>query len=81
MNLIQESQYKHVEKGIEENIRRVVRSGVQLSCTETRFQKCSQRFKDSFKHSMLSLSMAYNAISCKKNQRHPKKIKIADFTL
>ena len=62
MNLIQESQYKHVEKGIEEYIRRGVRSGVQLSCTETRFRKCSQSDKNGSKHPILSLSMGYNVI-------------------
>ena len=40
---------------------RGVRSDAQLSCTETRFQ--------SAKHPMLSVTMAYKAISCKKNQR------------
>ena len=49
------------------DLRRGVRSGVQLSCTETRFQKCSQSAKNSSKHPMLSISMAYNMNS--KNQK------------
>ena len=81
MNLIQESQYKHVEKGIKEYIRRGVRSGVQLSCTETRFRKCCKSGKNGSKHPMLSISIAYNVISCKKIERNTQKIKIADFTM
>ena len=81
MNLIQESQYKHVEKGIEEYIRRGVRSGVQLSCTETRYQKWPQSGKNGSKHIMLSISITYNVISSKKIQRNTQKIKIADFTM
>ena len=30
---------------------------------------------------MLSISMAYNVISCKKIERNTQKIKIADFTM
>ena len=60
---------------------RGVRSDVQLSCTETRFQKCSQSGKNGSKHPMLSISMAYNMISCKKVERNTQKIKIADFTM
>ena len=62
-------------------IRRGVRSGVQLSCTETRFQKCTQSGKNGFKHPMLSISMAFNVISCKKVERNTQKLKIADFTM
>ena len=51
-------------------IRQGVRSGVQLSCTETRFQKSSQSRKNGSKDPMLSISMAYNVVSCKKS---PKK--------
>ena len=47
-------------------LRRGVRSDAQLSSTETRFQKCSQSGKNGSKHPMLSISMAYNVISCKK---------------
>ena len=38
---------------------RGVRSDAQLSCTETRFQKCSQSGRNGSKHPMLSISMAY----------------------
>ena len=62
-------------------IRRGVRSDAQLSCTETRFQKCSQSAKNGSKHPMLSISMAYNVISCKKVERNTQKLKIADFTM
>ena len=44
---------------------RGVRSDAQFSCTDTRFQKCSQSGKNGSKHPMLSISMAYNVISCK----------------
>ena len=48
-------------------LRRGVRSG------DTRFQKCSQSGKNGSKHPMLSTSMAYSVISCKKNQpKHSK---------
>ena len=54
-------------------LRRGVRSGVQLSCTETRFEKCSQCGKNGRKHEMLLVSMAYKVISCKKNpKKHSK---------
>ena len=53
----------------------------QLNCTETRFQKCSQSGKNGFKHPILSISMAYNVISCKKVERNTQKLKIADFTM
>ena len=57
----------------ESNVGRGVRSGVQLIYTETRFQKCSQSGKNGSKHPMLSISMAYNVISCKKNpKKHSK---------
>merc|ERR1711963_1041906 len=62
-------------------IRRSVRSDAQLSSTETRFQKCSQRGKNGSKHPMLSISMAFNVISCKKVERNTQKLKSADFTM
>ena len=62
-------------------IRRGVRSDAQLRSTETRFQKCSQSGKNGSKHPMLSISMAYNVISCKKVERNTQKLKIADFTM
>ena len=62
-------------------MRRGVRSDVQLSYTETRFQKCSQGGKNGSKHPMLLISMAYNVISCKKIGRNTQKIKISDFTM
>ena len=62
-------------------LRRGVRSDAQLSSTETRFQKCSQSGKNGSKHPMLSISMAYNVISCKKVERNTQKLKIADFTM
>merc|ERR1711884_498639 len=57
------------------HIRRGVRSDAQLSSTETRFQKCSQSGKNGSKHPMLSISMAYNVISCKKSKETVKKSK------
>ena len=60
---------------------RGVRSDAQLSSTETRFQKCSQSGKNGSKHPLLSISMAYNVISCKKVERNTQKLKIADFTM
>ena len=63
------------------SLRRGVRSDAQLSSTETRFQKCSQSGKNGSKHPMLSISMAYNVISCKKVERNTQKLKIADFTM
>ena len=57
-------------------LRRGVRSGVQLSCTETRFQKCSQSGKNGSKHPMLSILMANNvnlALELSKHQKYPKK--------
>ena len=62
-------------------LRRGVRSDAQLSSTETRFQKCSQSGKNGSKHPMLSISMAFNVISCKKVERNTQKLKIADFTM
>ena len=50
-------------------IRRGARSDAQLMPTETRFQKCSQSGKNGSKHPILSISMAYNVISCKKNRK------------
>ena len=49
--------------------------GSQLSCTETRFQKCSQSGKNGSKHPMLYISMAHNVISCKKSKKTLKKSK------
>ena len=60
---------------------RGVRSDAQLSSTETRFQKCSHSGKNGSEHPMLSISMAYNMISCKKVERNTQKLKIADFTM
>ena len=60
---------------------RGVRSDAQLRPTETRFQKCSQSGKNGSKHPMLSISMAFNVISCKKVERNTQKLKIADFTM
>ena len=62
-------------------IGRGVRSDAQLSSTETRFQKCSQGGKNGSKHPMLSISMAFNVISCKKVERNTQKLKKADFTM
>ena len=45
-----------------------VRSDAQLSCTDTRFQKCSQSGKNGSKNPMLFISMAYNAIPYKKSK-------------
>ena len=64
-----------------ETLRRSVRSDAQLSSTETRFQECSQSGKTGSKHPMLSISMAFNVISCKKVERNTQKLKIADFTM
>ena len=50
-------------------LRRDARSGVQLSCTETRFKKCFHSGKDGSKHAMFSISVAYNVISCKKESK------------
>ena len=55
------------------SLRRGVRSDAQLSCPETRFQKCSRSGKNGSKHPMLSISMAYNVISCKKNRKKHSK--------
>merc|ERR1711949_141405 len=63
-----------------EGVRRGVRSDAQLKPTETRFQKCSQSGKNGSKHPMLSISMAYNVISCKKIERNTQRIKIAKKT-
>ena len=61
--------------------RRGVRCDAKLSCSEIRFQKCSQSGKKGSKHPMLSISMAFNVISCKKVERNTQKLKIADFTM
>jgi len=68
-------------KKVGELLGRGVRSDAQLSGTETRFQKCSQSGKNGSEHPMLSISMAYNMISCKKVERNTQKLKIADFTM
>ena len=60
---------------------RGVRSDIQLSCTETRFQKCSQSGTNGYKHPMSSISMTDTVISCKKIKRNTQNIKIADFTM
>ena len=49
---------------------RGVRSDVQLSCTETQFQKCSQSGKNGSKHPMLSIS---NGLQCDFMQTNRKK--------
>ena len=54
-------------------LRRGVRSDAQLSCTDTRLQKCSQSGKNGSKHPMLSISMAYNVISCQKKSKETLK--------
>ena len=56
-----------------ERVIRGVRSDTQLSCTETRFQKCSQSGNIGSKHPMLSIPMAYNVFSCKKNRKKHSK--------
>ena len=64
------------------SIRRGVRSGALLSCTETWFQKWSQNGKNGSKHPMLSICMAYNVILCKKKSKETlRKIKVAAFTM
>ena len=63
------------------SLRRGVRSDAQLSSTKTRFQKCSQSGENGSKHPMLSISRAFNVISCKKVERNTQKLKIADFTI
>ena len=60
-------------------LRRGVRSDTQLSCTETRFQKCSQSGKNGSKHPMLSLSMAYNVIKIKPKWSTPPLPKKAEL--
>ena len=65
---------------VEALLRRGDRSDVRLSCTETRFQKYTQSGKSGPKHPMLSISLAFNVISCKKSKGN-KKIKLADFTM
>merc|ERR1719245_2403874 len=71
----------HPKSTLESYLRRGVRSDAQLRPTETRFQKCSQSGKNGSKHPMLSISMAFNVISCKKVERNTQKLKIADFTM
>ena len=56
-------------------LRRGVRSDAQLSCTDTRFQKCSQSGKNGSKHAMLTIYMAYNVISCKNSKETLKQSK------
>ena len=43
--------------------------------------KVLSEWLNSSKHPMLSISMAYNVISCKKVERNTQKLKIADFTM
>ena len=62
-------------------IGRGVISDVQLSCTETQFQKCSRSGKNGSRPPMLSISMAHSVISWEKIERNTQKIKIADFTM
>ena len=45
------------------------------------FQSGPKSDKNGSKHPMLSISMAYNVISCKQIERNTQKIKIADFTM
>ena len=52
------------------SLRRGVRSGVQLSCTEIRFQKCSQSGKNGSKHPILYVSIA--SLQCDFMQKNPK---------
>ena len=59
-----------------QRLRRGVRSDVQLSCTATRFQKCPQSGNNCSKYPMLSISIAYNVISCKKSKETLKKSKL-----
>ena len=47
--------------GLRGVLRRGVRADVQLSCTEARFQKCSQSSNTGSKHSMLSSPRAESA--------------------
>ena len=49
---------------------------VHLTCTETRFQKCSQSGKNGSKHPMLSISMTHNVISCKNSKETLNKSKL-----
>ena len=44
-----------IQREFQLEVCRGVRFGVQLSCTETQFQKCSQSGKNGFKHPMLFL--------------------------
>ena len=55
------------------SLRRGVRSDAQLSCTETRFQKCSRNGKNGFKQPMLTKSTAYIVIPSKKIKRNAQK--------
>ena len=61
--------------GLKMGIWRGVRSDAQLISTETRFQKCSQSGKNGSKHPMLSISMAFNVLSCKKVERNTQNSK------
>ena len=66
---------KTVNEETKYNLWRGVRSDAQLSCTDTRFQKCSQSGKNGSKHPMLSISMACNVVSCKKSEETLKRSK------
>ena len=48
---------------------------------DTRFQKCSQSGKNGSKNPMISISMAYNVISCQKVAENAQILKIAKFTM
>ena len=65
--------HTNTHKSIQTHIRRGIRSDAQFRCTETRFQKCSQSGKNGSIHPILSISMANNVISCKKNQKKHSK--------
>ena len=80
-HILTQTHTTHTHTCTQDCVRRGVRSDAQLSCTETRFQKCSQIGKNGSEHPMLSISMAYNMISCKKVERNTHKLKIADFTM
>ena len=54
-------------------IRRSARSTLYISPENLRISKWSYSGKNSFKRPMLLISMAYNVISCKKNQKKHSK--------
>ena len=75
-NLVKSIFYGKVQLYYTKALRRGVRSDAQLSCTENRFQKCSQSGKNGSKHPMLSISMGNNVISCKKTRKKHSKNQI-----